>query len=647
MDKQQAPGRMARCVLIGCAWAVLASAGLRAQDKIELIPSDNPNGAKATTINSFDLRPNTTQSQAFYVYLKNAGDEDKKLTVKLSAGNVLLATGTVNVVAGKTERVPFAPLAPKAPQNPPQTATAGVPPANLAGGPPPGMRELKGYKEKLTLEVFDEDGKSTSLKKTVEVNVMAPAKYVEVIPTLTTAAKTNLKTLTVRLLAREAIAENDKTGKPLAEPCPVRLELSPDLIPGLIDPKTDGRRKGKLPAVAGREAVLDARNIQIQGNVESGYATVAVDGVERAFILQGSFGLPGVGNLPVTVVQEPWLWLHFKPVMRSTKNFQIGVEVANPPKEAAKVEVVLGEYKVENEKKTFLPHEKIIKDGLRDQRIFLGFGSPDSALLFQARVQGWTVTFDTTDTYGAFHVRAQLLDKDDKPLFADDKKPLEVRSKAGMVEVVEERVVFDESPPQGVAFTSPPSRIARGDTVKITAAGEDPQSGISQVFFFLGKPVDGKADEKLFKKIPAQPADKDRKTWTAEMTFPNDKGLADLSTEFVNGVGLSAFATTQVRLVEPSTPGAGAAAATIKGKVVTGPNDELGVTGAKVLLKDAEGKKKAEATTNDKGEFEFKDLPPGDYKVSASVTMYPKKGESKLIKLEKGKTETVTIPLRL
>jgi hypothetical protein len=125
--------------------------------------------------------------------------------------------------------------------------------------------------------------------------------------------------------------------------------------------------------------------------------------------------------------------------------------------------------------------------------------------------------------------------------------------------------IFDDSPPEDVHFAPAkdfPRQLVRGDPLPIKAAGKDPESDIREVFFFVGKPVKNKAGNmepppnvevvKAEKLAGPEPA-----WWGAVLPIPSDKkGTFDVSTQFVNGAGLSSVATIKIELVEPGSGGA-------------------------------------------------------------------------------------------
>jgi hypothetical protein len=154
----------------------------------------------------------------------------------------------------------------------------------------------------------------------------------------------------------------------------------------------------------------------------------------------------------------------------------------------------------------------------------------------------------------------------------------------------------------------------------------------------LGKPgPDGKLPEGAV-LIEAQKPTAEGGAWIAQVPLAADKkGTIDLSAVATNGVGLTSTQVQKVQLLDPPTGG------TIKGSVTLGGRPQ---PGAKVSLKDGEGKEKDFATTDAKGSFTMNNVLPGAYKVFASRTDagVGTKGEE-AVKVEAGKEHKVEVKI--
>src|SRR5206468_4120787 len=117
--------------------------------------------------------------------------------------------------------------------------------------------------------------------------------------------------------------------------------------------------------------------------------------------------------------------------------------------------------------------------------------------------------------------------------------------------------VFDDRAPAGVKFVDVPKYALKGAPLKLRAVGGAGGAGVRKIVMFAGRPVDGKLPPGAV-TVEARPTDFTRTSWSAQFPVPDDrKGPLDVSVEFESGVGLSAFDTATVQVVEtvPEEPG--------------------------------------------------------------------------------------------
>jgi hypothetical protein len=169
--------------------------------------------------------------------------------------------------------------------------------------------------------------------------------------------------------------------------------------------------------------------------------------------------------------------------------------------------------------------------------------------------------------------------------------------------------------------------------------------GIQAVYFFTGKPAGDRLPPGAA-PAAANPLDPARQVWIASLTLPKDRnGPTEVSVQFVNQHGQSAFATTSIDLQQPDAkPAKGG---TIRGKVLDGNRLPMGLT---VLLSDERGAEKGRATTAAGGAYEFTDLPPGKYRVTVARPASGRSGSSprdpqQFITVEPGTTATANVVL--
>jgi hypothetical protein len=191
--------------------------------------------------------------------------------------------------------------------------------------------------------------------------------------------------------------------------------------------------------------------------------------------------------------------------------------------------------------------------------------------------------------------------------------------------------------------------VKRAPTITVKAEGADRESGIADVLFFWGRPVEGKFPANTQPVRGAQ--DDEKAPWSAIMPLGDEKkGSVDLTAQFTNGVGLVTFTTVTVEIVEPPPPmnpndpanaekkkGPGK----IVGKVVEGGRPQPGLV---VTLSDDKGMPKLTTKTGEGGVFEFPKLEPGTYKLSSTKEISKTKGET-TVTVQNDATTPATIEL--
>src|SRR5262249_30639471 len=100
----------------------------------------------------------------------------------------------------------------------------------------------------------------------------------------------------------------------------------------------------------------------------------------------------------------------------------------------------------------------------------------------------------------------------------------------------------------------------------------------------------------------------------------------------------------EVDVVDPAKPGKEGGPGAVKGLIAQGGGYQVRPQpGLKVELRGPDGKPVKTATTNEKGEFEFKDVAPGPYSVySVKPADAGARGE-KGVRVEAGKPSEVTV----
>lgn len=550
----------------------------------------------AEPVGNLVVRPN--QTVAFHAYVRNPGDQDwTKLRLVLAAdaaGSDVLAEGAIDrVKAGKTAAVKLT-FKKSVPPAPPPAADkpAVAPPAARLGG-------------RVYLMLFDtatvvpEPFHNPKAPAGRLVRVPHPREYLTAVAEVrgpVGAAGGFSLDVTVAPSAAAAAA-----GIFRGPACRVKLDLRPHLLPGL-DP--DGLKAGTFEGVlepAGKGAALRAEGVRLGAAVGTpDRFFVTADGYERAFWFEADFRT--AGNVLTPVTDRGYLGLDVPRFAVPGKPLPVRVEVAGREP--------LGEPHL-------LFHRTPVGDpegvtaglpGPRDVRVSARVGDAGE-LLVGAEVKDWLLPVETA---GVFGTRSLTLG---------------VGSAAA-----EARVTLDATGPTGLRFRNLPKTALRGKPLTLTADGQDPESGVSRVVFYLGEPPadgkplpPGKAAVGVRRPLPAARPDAQGPPPAADgfrgavyagtLLLPDQPGPVLVGARFTNAVGISEDVTAEVTLVNPPTTGS------LTGRVVQGVDDRP-QPGLEVMLHEEgakpDAKAVASAKTNDKGVFTMSGLKPGGYVASTS-----------------------------
>jgi hypothetical protein len=591
--------------------------------------SDQPEGGKDLKT-SISVRPNVTQG--FYVIVNNPTESEQKITALITTGakaRVIAKSLPVTLAAGKKKAALFQfteeelKAAEAAKTKPMQTPEA-------IDGPP--------FKFQIVLK----DDKNADIGKPIPVDVkmLSPWDYLQnpvAKFSSTNERATNLWSVELQL---------NKTYFSGPE-CPVRLDFPAERIPFLrkeIKPKKDATMQAKLSS-GSPDAKLFAENLTFDNVPDAnanGPVFVNVDGFERAFIFDTTFvkegtPAPQLFNKEAVGVKGP---RYSRPI-----DYTVTALVDNVPL-GDDVWVELG-IDLDNTGK-YGPGLARQFHGARKQEISILPKSTDGGLMFNTIVKDWSDKWETPEVFGNRKIRARLL---------DGKKKVK-QDKQGREMVAEAMVTFVDNGPAGIALGKLPEKLVEGQTLTVSATTTDPKELIKEVVFFIGKPETSEKDGKTVQSVPKTASKitgtmkEDEVTkavsWTADLDLSRDMiGKVPISVEFKNQVGMSSFQTAAVTVLtkaEANAGGGGVNTGSIKGTVVEGPRPQAGLD---VALKDDKtpgNKPKATAKTNDKGEFEFKDVEPGSYTVSTTKDASKTKGDA-AVTVEKGKEAKVAIEL--
>lgn len=588
---------------------------LPADERVEALLSADPAGPTAP-VASLRLRP-VAGRQPYYLYVRNTTAKPRNVIVQIKIKDAVIKHGEAKLaVPPKSFRpVNFMLPALAAPGAPPAPAVPlPAPPApGAAAATPAPLPELPGP---LHFVVLDADKPTDVLdEKLIDAGIASPREYVQI-----TAAQFsppapsngNKNRLEVRLKALGSLA---------GPPCRVQLVLPPERIPGFLSAK-DGSFAGVLPA-DGSELILYANGIRLdEGSSPEGHFHLNVDGLERAYIFKCTFARQGEPTTPREDTR-PAIRLKADLVSQPVAKYPVRMEVDNPPP-GSNLELMLtrvagGAFETD-----------LIKKYPKPRLYHLGFSPEnlDGSLQFDAFIQDVTLSLNASGVEGSRELRGYLLDPE-----------------GSEIESAALDIVFDASAPDRVRFVNPPTEAMKGALLTLNARGSDEESGIKKVIFFLGAPP---ADGKLPPTVPqveGKPT-ADKNVWTAQVPLtPDRRGDTEVSVQFINGVGLSTFATTPVNILDGEKK---AGPGRIVGVVQEGTNPQADM---EVILsptdpKTPQEKEKATKTTKTKpdGSYVFEDVAPGKYTVSCTKLI---SGRAATATAEVAADQTVNLPLAL
>ena len=563
----------------------------------------NPTGdptQQPTYLSSLSPRLNTENQVFAYVY--NPSARAQVVDVVLQAGDDAVrvelsrVAESVTVASKETKRIAFAPLksvAPPAPAAPVALEKAkgdekevvkprGVQlPANAnlyLRVVLKGEKLIEKGKEEISVNNINRNFRSESLSYAVaSVNNSA---------TVTVKYESNVRRL---------------TNAPVKLRLDVRADLNPQLKPASL---LKGTFEAELPPhddltnptddkYKPVTATLVVEGVEFESGVKSKATLgVTIDGYDRAFLFETDFNgsdtkLEGTDKLVPHARLSSYAQVPGKPV-----TIAVEADGAKPdqPVELVVDRVGKGEFDV---------LRKFPTDRSREVFLFVG---EDGAVALTPVVKDWTVEFPTAQVAG--------------------KRAFAVRIGAAEIKTLPKQVlVVDRTPPVDVAIVTKPTKdqLLVGRLLNLSAVGTDPDSGIDRVYFFTGETppaLDGKPAPgsrvipgQLGKALLAS-------TYSTVEPFrlPEVKGEVRVGVIAFNKVGLSTVADLTLYVRTPPVPPEKPTTGSIIGRAVQAGRPQPGLP---VSLTNAAGKVVKETKSDDLGKFEFKDLPPGSYTVSA------------------------------
>lgn len=517
---------------------------------LQILVSADPD-EPANTLNEIRVRPGKVK-QPHYVYVKNLTNRPHKVYVEITS--FLAKAHDAPFCTSKLLLVP--------PDTVHKVRFEGGVNVNSPAGP-------------LLMRVIDASQKLVA-ERSVPVEILAPRDYVKVAEATFEPGKEGNNKWAVQVQASRPVS-----GPAIA----AQLVLPVQRIPGLLS-IGGGTLQAELPIESKAPRMLFAERLKLVHAVEEeGPVYLHIDGVPRAFVYKTTFSRSGAATLP-TPDDRPAVRLVAPPCVMAGVNCLIDVEVDNAPR-GAKLEVALGR---SFEDKSFKAEATREFADAKKRRIDMQVSS--DALIFEAGIADWTATFDTRAIVGPRAVRARLVDAAGKEIAHS-----------------QQSLVIDDTGPLARIATLP-AQVKKGSVLQVQAQGVDPESGVAQVVFFLGKPDKGEVPVNAV-KFKAIPANRELTHWSAALQVPADhKGPLDIGVQVVNHAGMATIDTVTLDVTdrEPGKTGLGE----IRGKVTEGPRLQPNLL---VTLHDDKGKEIARTKTQADGTYVFSMLTPGRYRV--------------------------------
>jgi hypothetical protein len=573
------------------------------------------------------LRPNTATE--LYLWVLNPTEDEKKVIVELKGAKGSITSVAKATIPGKMwvpVKLPkAAPPASAATVTTPPTPAAVAPPVPAPVEPAPPGAELipEGGETKLVLRLLldekgtefkDDDGKAYG--REVPISLLSPLDYIDIPDRTVTPGKSITK-------VKMTVAQ--KPTFPYPGVATIQLLFPPQeaLIGAFI---RDGFFRRNLTFAPGDPPPAVTLTGSVENPGENVRAYVGVDGIDRAFayILNP---LGKTANTQLIRQDKPAVRIALAPgamgktVTQPVGTFPVLIEVDNT---AAKDSLELRLRPAGADKEI----TDTIKIGpTRDVRIWLDTAGPtDGGLLFTSRSRDWIKPLDLAQLRGKVEVFAVL------------------RTQAG--EVLSQpplRLTVDATPPELIGFLPMPTKVEKGKPLTVGASAFDPETDVVKATFFLFKQLDdGKIPADAIKAVGMQ-SEKDPKVWLGDLKVPAEfRGEGLVGVVFTNQAGLT-NETPKVQRIEivDARPPSG----TIEGTVAYGGRPQ---PGAAVSLRDADGKEKAAAVTDEKGKFKFEKVPVGNYHVfSNKKNSSSGTAGSSPVQVEDGKATKTTIDLSM
>lgn len=448
------------------------------------------------------------------------------------------------------------------------------------------------------VDIFDQNYSNSdpivSEIKTMEF--MTPREYLNVLPPVYSS---NSKHLSIRFSGEANISDYS--------PSPVNL---------IIENKMDQRGKNVLKIGGNLSALTDfnssglaqitAKPVEVR-LVDSGFNSrfyLNVDNYERAFMYQNRWVTDLNSEIRPSVVSYPEIHIQVPESAGTNLPVPIKIQPVNEPSDAF---VILDIFKSNDQ--LFKPEElmrTIRLESSRKSEYAIGFDQKSGSLLVNTNFGDWTYELPTSGLVGKVGVKARL-----------------VNSSGLTIAETRKFLLIDDQQPQNNAILKFPEFARSGSFIDFLFVCTPPESGISEVFAFIGEVKDGKLPEgqiPIKLQLVQEPhngpdsgliQNSNQQYWTGRIRIPenqNTQVVSQLTVQAKSGSGVTITLQKPFQTVKADFVELGA----ISGTVLLGDRSQPSLP---VVLRklDKNRTEVQRTTTNSQGQFAISSVPPGDY----------------------------------
>jgi hypothetical protein len=553
--------------------------------RFELLMQQSPE-TLPQLLDEIRLRPNGS-IVSYQFHLANKSTKDQNVIVRWKDVNREVA---LSVAGNQTVPIKFS--AP--PQAAPLPMQSAVPDFNV-------------IPNRLSLEILDSKSRDLIQSLNVPIHVMNPFEYL-LVDEVSLQSSPNQKSN--RLMARIRASS-----LPSTDPCIIDLNLSEELNPGI---SVQNKKTRGILSPESKVVTMYADDIGFaEGLVGSLHLTLDVDGYARAFSFKG-LAIPRESSSLLRPSNDPLVRIRTEKIASTKQPLPVQIETTNAPP-GTTIRVALG----------------LLKEGKFQEDLFRSFSTPRNEavsvkfdpkgeLQFKAKVTDHEIKLPVDQIAGRRILRATLLGPQGDPISSD-----------------EEEITLDEQGPANVRFIDAPLRVNQGKPLTLKATCDPSFSGIEKVRMYYGEPMND-APPPTATPILAELISARSFVWQATLPQTDAKRQTTVTVEFTSKAKQVKTRSIRLELLDP-IEAAQSEFGRISGVVTEGDRAQGELP---VQLYDEKGVAKAQTKTDEKGKYEFINVPPGKYRL-VGRKISTNRSATNQIEVKPGQSVSVTLALLL